>query len=118
RDGAAGGASYLYAPSNQLRAQAGVQVVTGFTQGVAMVLAFVFNGMSSRWVVNGVSIGPVNVGADALTSILHVGYNSAIPGRVLNGHLPDLIVMSGAVPNADIIKIQRELGAPRGIVIP
>jgi hypothetical protein len=118
RDGTA--SSYIYAPNTQVRVQAGVQVIpAGFTQGVPMVFGFVFNGWpGSRAVVNGVPSGNLNVGTDALTALLYLGYNSLIPSRVLNGFLPDLIIMSGALPNADIIKIQRELGAPRGIVIP
>ncbi|PZP04981.1 MAG: hypothetical protein DI607_15175 [Sphingomonas hengshuiensis] len=117
RDGT--GSSYIYAPGAQVRVQAGAQVIpAGFAVGTPQLFGFVFNGASGRAIVNGVAGGPLNAGADALTSIIHQGYNPLIPARVLNGYMPEFIVLAGAVPDADIIKIQRAIGAPRGIIIP
>ncbi|PZQ82650.1 MAG: hypothetical protein DI549_10740 [Ancylobacter novellus] len=117
RDGT--GSSYIYAPGSQVRVQAGAQVIpAGFTVGTPQLFGFVFNGAASRAVVNGVASGALNAGTDALTSLIHQGYNPLIPARVLNGYMPELIIMGGALATADIINIQRAIGAPRGIVIP
>ena len=112
------GSSYIFAPSSQVRVQAGTQVIpTGFTIGSPQSFGFVFNGATSRAVVNGVSGGPYNVGTDGLTNSLYLGFNSSVPARVLNGYMPDLIILSGAIADKDIISIQRTIGTPRGIII-
>lgn len=113
------GSSYVYAPASQVRVQAGIQIIpAGHTINVPQLFGFVFNGGASRIVVNGAAAGPLNPGSDALSNILYLGYNSAAPARVLNGYMPELIILSGAVDDADIVKIQRAIAAPRGIVIP
>lgn len=117
RDGS--GSSYIYAPFTQVRVTAGVQSIpASFAVGTPQLFGYVFNGTASRAVINGVVSGLLNVGTDALTSILHLGYNPGAPSRVLNGYMPEFIVLAGAVPVADIIKIQRAIAAPRGIIIP
>lgn len=117
RDGT--GSSYIYAPGSQIRVQAGAQVIpAGFTIGTPQVFGFAFNGASGRAVVNGVASGALNAGTDPLTSALYLGFNATTPARVLNGFMPELVILSGALPDADIINIQRAIGAPRGIIIP
>lgn len=114
----ASGSSYIYAPGSQVRVNAGVQIIpAAYTANVPQLLAFVFNGGASRIVINGAAGGPLNPGADALNNTLYFGYNALLPARILNGYMPEIIIMAGAVPDADIIKIQRAIAAPRGIII-
>lgn len=115
----ASGSSYIYAPGSQVRINAGVQIIpAGYTANIPQLLGFVFNGSASRIVVNGAAGGPLNPGSDALNNTLYFGYNGLLPARILNGYMPEFIILAGAVPDADIIKIQRGIGAPRGIIVP
>jgi hypothetical protein len=117
----ASGASYIYAvtTSSQVRVNAGALAFPGtWAANAPQIFAFVFNGASSRAVTNGVAGGPFNPGTNALTDTLYLGWSPSNPARVLAGYMSDFIIMSGVVADADIIRIQRALGAPRGIVIP